>query len=63
VIVARTRSRFGGRLDCGHEARRGDLIFKADVGDRGRQTSGKNGRGAWLCAACAAGIDNENQPA
>jgi hypothetical protein len=61
MIVASTRSRYGGRLDCGHQARRGDPIYKVDTGDRGRQTSQGNGRGAWICQTCAAGA--ENQPA
>jgi hypothetical protein len=62
VIVARTRSRFGGRLDCGHQADRGDVIFKVDTGDRGGTTTAGNGLGSWVCASCAAGAD-EPQPA
>jgi hypothetical protein len=59
MIVASARSKWGGPLDCGHLASRGELIFKLDVGDRGRQTSQGNGRGAWICQACAAGADDQ----
>jgi len=59
MIVATTRSRYGGPLDCGHQAKRGDTIHKIDTGDRGRQTSHGNGRGAWVCTSCAAGADNQ----
>jgi hypothetical protein len=54
TIVAQTTSRFGGRLNCGHNCRRGDLIFKLDIGDRGGTTTGGNGLGVWCCAQCAA---------
>jgi hypothetical protein len=47
-------------LDCGHEAAKGEVIYKVDVGDRGGQTAYGNGLGGWVCAACAAGAD---QPA
>jgi len=57
AIVATTRSRYGGRLDCGHTAVRGQLIYKLDSGDRGHQTSGGNGLGSWVCAGCAAGTE------
>lgn len=58
TVVARSRSRHGGRLDCGHRARPGDLIVKVDTGDRGHQTSAGNGQGAWVCEPCAAQLDN-----
>lgn len=54
VIVARTRSRRGGKLDCGHRVSPGGDIAKVDVGERGTQTQWRNGRGVWLCAACVA---------
>lgn len=57
TVVASSRSRHGGRLDCGHRARPGDLIVKVDVGDRGRQTSAGNGLGSWWCPDCAADLD------
>jgi hypothetical protein len=60
MIVARARSRRGGRLDCGHEAAKGEVIYKIDTGDRGGTTGAGNGLGAWVCAACAACAD---QPA
>jgi hypothetical protein len=60
IVVARTRSRFGGRLDCGHQAQQGQIIYKVDVGLRGQQTTGKNGQGEWWCAECAVPAD---QPA
>jgi hypothetical protein len=59
VVVAATRSRHGGRLGCGHMAKRGEPIYKVDTGDRGRQTSGGNGRGAWICARCVMGVDTD----
>jgi hypothetical protein len=59
MIVATTRSRYGGQLDCGHVAERGDPIFKLDVGDRGRQTSQGNGQGSWVCQMCAGSVDTE----
>jgi hypothetical protein len=54
TVVAIATSRRGGRLDCGHRARPGELIHKLDTGERGGSTSSHNGRGAWVCAACAA---------
>ena len=32
---------------------RAEPIFKIDIGDRGRQTAGGNGKGEWWCEACA----------
>lgn len=54
TVVATARSRRGGPLDCGHRAAPGELIYKVDDGQRGGQTSHKNGLGAWVCASCAA---------
>jgi hypothetical protein len=59
VIVARTRSRHGGTLDCGHRAQPGEPIFKVDTGDRGGTTSAGNGLGAWVCQRCATAADHE----
>jgi predicted DNA-binding transcriptional regulator AlpA len=53
TIVAVTRSKRGGLLDCGHRIPPGGQIFKVDDGSRGPQTSHGNGRGAWICARCA----------
>jgi hypothetical protein len=53
IVAAVTTSRRGGRLDCGHVARPGELIHKLDTGERGHQTAQGNGPGAWVCAACA----------
>jgi hypothetical protein len=53
TIVAVTRSKLGGLLDCGHWVGPGDRIVKVDVGLRGRQTTAKNGRGEWRCEFCA----------
>jgi hypothetical protein len=55
-VVAVARSRRGGRLDCGHRARPGELIHKIDTGDRGRQTVHGNGQGEWWCTRCASPV-------
>ena len=57
TIVATAASRRGGRLDCGHQAKPGDPIYKLDSGDRGGSTSEGQGLGAWVCSACAARSD------
>jgi hypothetical protein len=57
TIVATTTSRRGGRLDCGHRAKPGDVIHKIDTGERGGTTKGGHGLGAWVCQACAAQVD------
>jgi hypothetical protein len=59
TVVARSTSRHGGRLDCGHRCQPGDPIVKVDLGDRGHQTSGHNGRGSWLCVVCAADVEDD----
>jgi hypothetical protein len=59
MIVAATRSRFGGQLNCGHIAARGELIFKITTRDKGTTSAG-NGRGAWICTQCAAGAEGES---
>jgi hypothetical protein len=56
TVVATTLSKHGGRLACGHVAEAGDRIYKLDIGDQGSTAYG-NGRGAWVCQACAAGLD------
>jgi hypothetical protein len=53
TIVATTLSKHGGRLDCGHRAEAGELIFKIDLGERGGSTSAGHGLGAWVCQACS----------
>jgi hypothetical protein len=58
TVVAIAHSKQGGRLDCGHQAKAGQQIFKLDLGERGGQTSQGNGRGAWVCAVCAAQADD-----
>lgn len=60
TIVATAHSRRGGTLDCGHQAQPGQLIYKVDTGERGGQTSHRNGLGAWICAVC---VENEKNPA
>jgi hypothetical protein len=57
MIVAQARSRFGGKLDCGHQAARGELIFKVDTGDRGGTTTHGNGLGGWVCSSCATAVE------
>lgn len=57
MIVATTRSRRGGHLDCGHRAGPGEPIFKVDTGDRGGTTAAGNGLGGWVCATCAAAAE------
>jgi hypothetical protein len=53
TIVATTLSKRGGRLDCGHQAEAGELIFKVDTGERGGSTRSGQGLGAWVCEACS----------
>ena len=59
IVVATAHTRRGGPLDCGHRARPGQLIYKVDTGERGGQTSKRNGLGAWWCESCA----TDHQPA
>jgi hypothetical protein len=58
VIVATTLSKHGGRLDCGHVAEAGDLIFKIDLGERGGSTTQGHGLGSWVCEPCSQEDDN-----
>lgn len=59
MIVASTSSKRGGLLDCGHQAQRGEVIYKLDTGDRGGTTAAGNGLGGWVCASCATTSDDQ----
>lgn len=55
IIVAWSRSKTGGT--CAHERSHhieaGEVIAKVNNGERGPQTSGRNGQGQWWCLECA----------
>ena len=53
-IVANSRAVHRGFCQhCDRRIDRAEPIFKIDIGDRGRQTAGGNGKGEWWCEACA----------
>jgi hypothetical protein len=55
-VIAVAVSRTGGRCQqCGRSIPPGGKVIKQDVGERGPQTAGKNGRGRWVCERCAYG--------
>lgn len=52
--VATVTAKFRGRCGkCKRTIPRGQQTVKMDVGERGKQTSGGNGRGQWWCVPCA----------
>jgi hypothetical protein len=59
-IVATSRAAQRGFCQhAGCRIERGGRIFKIDVGARGHQTAGRNGKGEWWCENCAAELDRQ----
>ena len=62
AVVASSRAAHVGYCQhCDGRIGQGDPIFKVDLGDRGRQTAGGNGRGSWWCSPCTVELLQQQQ--